>query len=239
MLVAFRARFLFALSARCSEPLSGAFCPAHSLAGPQLLAQGRTVVAAARSADRARDVLGKEGPTGTLVRRQQGGLPTGREGGRCLCRLHRAAGAGLAASGTLATQGGCSCGGAGWARPAGRPTHPHCGSRAPRQVALGASGGSGRRPVGGAGAGGILFIESGVDITRPETLTPELFKGVTQVTGGPPRRAGPPAAGCWVLTPGTRHPRAGGLEVDKPAWRATPGQARVVRRSRGQVQAVG
>ncbi|KAL4457749.1 hypothetical protein ABPG75_012614 [Micractinium tetrahymenae] len=79
-----------------------------------LLAQGRTVVAAARSADRARDVLGKEGPTGTLV-------------------------------------------------------------------ALGASGGSGRRPVGGAGAGGILFIESGVDLTKPETLTPELFKGVTQV----------------------------------------------------------
>ena len=30
-------------------------------------------------------------------------------------------------------------------------------------------------------AGGVLFIEEGVDITRPETLTPELFAGVTQI----------------------------------------------------------
>ncbi|PRW55975.1 nadh:ubiquinone oxidoreductase complex i intermediate-associated 30 [Chlorella sorokiniana] len=74
-----------------------------------LLEQGRTVVAAVRSADRARDVLGKAGPT----------------------------------TGT---------------------------------VALGA----GARKMDAAG-GGILFIESGVDITNPETLTPELFKGVTQV----------------------------------------------------------
>lgn len=28
---------------------------------------------------------------------------------------------------------------------------------------------------------GILFIENGVDITNPETFTPELFKGVSQV----------------------------------------------------------
>ena len=34
----------------------------------------------------------------------------------------------------------------------------------------------GRQP-----GGGILFLESSVDITNPETLTPELFKGVTQV----------------------------------------------------------
>ena len=28
---------------------------------------------------------------------------------------------------------------------------------------------------------GILFIDSGIDITKPETLTVEVFKGVTQV----------------------------------------------------------
>lgn len=33
-----------------------------------------------------------------------------------------------------------------------------------------------------AAGGGILFIESGVDITNPDTLTPELFKGVTQAS---------------------------------------------------------
>lgn len=30
-------------------------------------------------------------------------------------------------------------------------------------------------------SGGILFIDSGVDITDAATLTPELFRGVTQV----------------------------------------------------------
>ena len=34
----------------------------------------------------------------------------------------------------------------------------------------------GRQP-----GGGILFVEPDVDITNPETLTPQLFKGVTQV----------------------------------------------------------
>ncbi|PSC71557.1 nadh:ubiquinone oxidoreductase complex i intermediate-associated 30 [Micractinium conductrix] len=77
-----------------------------------LLAQGRTVIAATRSADCARDVLGKEGPTGTVV-------------------------------------------------------------------AFNAA--SAARSAGGAGGNGILFIEPGVDITNPDTLTPEIFKGVTQV----------------------------------------------------------
>lgn len=43
--------------------------------------------------------------------------------------------------------------------------------------------GKGARKMDAAG-GGILFIESGVDLTNPDTLTPELFKGVTQVNGG-------------------------------------------------------
>ena len=34
----------------------------------------------------------------------------------------------------------------------------------------------GRQP-----GGGILFVEAGIDITNPATLTPQLFKGVTQV----------------------------------------------------------
>jgi hypothetical protein len=29
--------------------------------------------------------------------------------------------------------------------------------------------------------GGILIVEGGVDVTRPETLTKDLFRGVTQV----------------------------------------------------------
>lgn len=106
----------------------------------------------------------------------------------------------------------------------GLRVHLPCLSRPPRhQVALGASGGSGRRPVGGAGAGGILFIESGVDITRPETLTPELFKGVTQV-GGP--RLGPRATCPACLM---QQPRAGGAGVCavpsalSPALRGAPG----------------
>ncbi len=104
------------------------------------------------------------------------------------------------------------------------PTHPHplpsfhsstptlTHPRTHPQVALGASGGSGRRPVGGAGAGGILFIESGVDITRPETLTPELFKGVTQVSFGS-RLAGLGHRGgvLGVLALSSRHPGTFGL----------------------------
>jgi hypothetical protein len=35
----------------------------------------------------------------------------------------------------------------------------------------------GRQPSGG----GILFVESGVDITNADTLTPQLFAGVSQV----------------------------------------------------------
>jgi hypothetical protein len=32
--------------------------------------------------------------------------------------------------------------------------------------------------------GGILVVESGVDVTSPETLTEGLFRGVTQVSDG-------------------------------------------------------
>ncbi len=41
--------------------------------------------------------------------------------------------------------------------------------------------GAGARKMDASG-GGILFIEAGVDITNPDTLTPELFKGVTQAS---------------------------------------------------------
>ena len=32
-----------------------------------------------------------------------------------------------------------------------------------------------------AGGSGVLFIESGIDITQPDTLSPQLFAGVSQV----------------------------------------------------------
>jgi hypothetical protein len=80
-------------------PLLPLLLTATPLASPQLVKEGRTVVAAARNADRARGFFEKMGVT-------EGVQANGR---------------------------------------------------------------------------GILFIDSGVDITKPETLTPELFKGVTQI----------------------------------------------------------
>jgi hypothetical protein len=37
---------------------------------------------------------------------------------------------------------------------------------------------------GSSGSSGILIVESGVDVTKPETLTQQLFEGVTQVCWG-------------------------------------------------------
>lgn len=34
---------------------------------------------------------------------------------------------------------------------------------------------------GRSGSGGILITEAGVDVTNPDTLTQQLFEGVTQV----------------------------------------------------------
>mgnify|MGYP001810216444 CR=1 FL=1 len=61
---------------------------------------------------------------------------------------------------------------------------------------------SAARSAGGAGGNGILFIEPGVDITNPDTLTPEIFKGVTQV-GGLDGGVGTDecVVACWVMLP--------------------------------------
>lgn len=68
------------------------------------------------------------------------------------------------------------------------PTGPTTGT-----VALGA----GARKMDASG-GGILFIEAGVDITNPETLTPELFKGVTQVIAAAALGDTAGVAGFWL-----------------------------------------
>jgi len=44
-----------------------------------------------------------------------------------------------------------------------------------------AADGSDSSSSSSGGSGGILIVEAGVDVTNPETLTPQLFEGVTQV----------------------------------------------------------
>ena len=55
-----------------------------------------------------------------------------------------------------------------------------------------------------AAGGGILFIESGVDITNPDTLTPELFKGVTQASRKDSSGQGVYLAGAFAAHTGLR-----------------------------------